>query len=190
MRWPLFISALVASLALAQGAHADNFTIDPNHAQIIFFVKHQGLSTFYGRFGKVSGTLTFDEAAPEKSTLNVQVDMTNIETHVAELDGELQNVFQTSKFPTASFTTTQVTKTGTNTGTATGNLTLAGVTKPVTLTVTFNGGKRPMLINPYRVGFDATAVIKRSDFGLTGMIWSGFVSDEVTLMIECEAEKQ
>ncbi|MBI3675739.1 MAG: polyisoprenoid-binding protein [Proteobacteria bacterium] len=190
MRWSLAAAIAAMSVGLVSVAHADNFTIDPHHTQIIFAIKHQGLSTFYGRFGKVSGTLVFDDAAPEKSQLNAQVDMTDIETHVDELDKELQNTFRTSKYPTANFTARQIVKTGENTGTATGDLTLAGVTKPVTLNVTFNGGKHPMIVQPYRVGFDATTTVKRSDFGLTGMIWSGFVADEVTLMIECEAERQ
>ncbi len=73
----------------------------------------------------------------------------------------------------------------------TGNLTLAGVTKPVTLNVTFNGGRNPPIpFQPYRTGFDATGTIKRSDFGLDRAIWSGMVSDDVTLQIECELEKQ
>jgi polyisoprenoid-binding protein YceI len=190
MRWSLFPAVIVACVGLASAAQADNFRIDPRHTQILFAVKHQGLSTFYGRFGKVSGTLVFDPDKPEASQLNAQVDMTNIETHVDELDQELQRTFHTDKYPTATFTAHQIVKTGDNTGTASGDLTLAGVTRPVTLNITFNGGKHPMIIEPYRVGFDATATVKRSDFGLTGMIWSGFIADEVHLMIECEAERQ
>jgi len=140
----------------------------------------------------VSGDLTFDPAAPEKSTLTATVDMTNIDTHVDELDKELKSdVFHADKFPTATFTATGITKTGDATGTVTGNLTLAGVTKPVTLNVTFNGGRNsPIPFERYRAGFDATATIKRSDFGLDHAIWNGMVSDEVELHIECELEKQ
>ncbi|MGH6871324.1 MAG: YceI family protein [Rhizomicrobium sp.] len=191
---------LCAALALAAvQAHADapaakagTYAIDPRHTQIIFSIRHMGLSTFYGRFGAVSGTLAFDPAAPEKSTLAATVDMTNIDTHVDELDKELRdNVFKAAKFPTATFTVTKIVKTGDDTGTATGDLTLAGVTKPITLTVTFNGGRYPPIpFQPYRLGFNATATVKRSDFGLDGMIWSGIVSDDVTLQIECELEKQ
>ena len=67
---------------------------------------------------------------------------------------------------------------------------LAGVTKPVTLAVTFNGGRGTGELQPYRIGFDATAKLKRSDFGLTHVIWDGFVSDDVTLLIEAEAERK
>ena len=124
--------------------------------------------------------------------LNVAVNTTTIDTHVPELDSSVPNdLFQANKFPTATFVSTSVAKTGDNTGTVTGNLTIAGVTKPVTLHVTFNGGRgtgEPM--QPYRLGFDATATLKRSDFGLTHVIWDGFVSDEVSLLIEAEAERK
>jgi polyisoprenoid-binding protein YceI len=181
-----------ALAADAPTAKAGTYKIDPRHTQILFGIRHMGLSTFYGRFGAVSGSLAFDPAAPEKSALDVTVDMTNIETHVDELDKELKSdVFHADKFPTATFAATAITKTGDNTGTVTGNLTLAGVTKPVTLNVTFNGGRNsPMPFQPYRAGFDATATIKRSDFGLDHAIWSSMVSDAVELRIECELEKQ
>ena len=170
---------------------AASYTIYPNHTHVTFGIRHMGLSTFHGTFGHITGTLQFDPAQPEKSALNVQIDMNNIQTTVDELNTTLKDVFQTIKYPTATFVSTQIAKVGANTGTVTGNLTLAGVTKPVTLNVTFNGGRNiPIPFQRYRIGFDATGTIKRSDFGLTGMIWSGFVSDEVTLMIDCEMEKK
>ena len=188
-------AALVFGLSAAQAApptaEAGTYTIDPAHTQVIFGIKHMGLSTFYGRFDKASGTLTFDPAAPEASTLNVTIDMTAIDTHVAKLDDELKDVFHVAKYPTATFTGAKIEKTGDDTGTVTGMLTLNGVTKPVTLNVTFDGGRNsPMPMQPYRIGFDATGTIHRADFGLTGMIWSGFVGDDVSLMIECEMEKK
>ncbi|HTQ14070.1 MAG TPA: YceI family protein [Rhizomicrobium sp.] len=187
-----FLLAAAPALADAPTAKAGTYAIDPRHTQIVFEIRHMGLSTFYGRFGAVSGTLVFDPAAPGKSTLTATVDMTDIQTHVDELDRELRDhVFKAAQYPTATFTATDIVKTGDNTGTVTGNLALAGVTRPVTLNVTFNGGRYPPIpFQPYRLGFDATGTIKRSDFGLTGMIWSGMVSDDVTLEIECELEKQ
>ena len=184
--------AAESAAQVARPVPSGNYTIDPRHTQIIFEIRHMGLSTFYGRFGKVTGALTFDTAAPEKSTLSAQVDMTVIQTHVDELDKELSSsVFHADKFPTATFTANSIVKTGVNTGTVTGDLSIAGTTKPVTLQVTFNGGRNsPIPFKPYRIGFDATASVKRSDFGLTGMMWSGLVSDDVNLRIECEMERQ
>ena len=167
------------------------YKIDPRHTQIIFEIQHMGLSNFFGRFSKVSGQLVFDPAAPESSALSADVDMTAIDTHVDELDKELVSFFKADKFPTGSFKTTGITRTGDNTGTVTGDLTLAGVTKPVTLNVTFKGARNPPIpFQPYRIGFDATATIHRADFDLTHAIWSGMVGDDVTLLIEMEGELQ
>jgi len=167
------------------------YKIDPRHTQIIFEIQHMGLSNFFGRFSKVSGQLIFDPAAPESSALSADVDMTAIDTHVSELDKELVDFFKADKFPTASFKATGITRAGDNTGTVTGDLTLAGVTKPVTLNVTFKGARNPPIpFQPYRIGFDATATIHRADFGLTNAIWSGMVGDDVTLLIEMEGELQ
>lgn len=189
----LALAALPASAAsIASTAHKGTYAVDPKHAQVIFMVKHMGLSTFYGRFGKVSGTLVVDPEAPEQSTLDAQIDMTAIDTHVPELDKELEDsVFDSAKFPTATFKATKIAVTGDNTGTVTGDLTIKGITKPITLNVTFNGGRSsPIPIEPYRLGFDATGTIHRADFGLTGYIWGGFVGDDVTIAIEAEFEKQ
>jgi polyisoprenoid-binding protein YceI len=184
--------ALPALAQTSLNVPAATYTIDPKHTQILFSIRHMGLSTFFGRFGHVTGSLNFDPAAPDKSTLSAQIDMTNIQTHVDALDKELaSSLFHADKFPTAMFVATRSVKTGANTGTVEGNLTIAGVTKPVTLNVTFNGGRNsPFPLQPYRIGFDATATVKRSDFGLTHAMWSGMVSDEVTLWIECELEKK
>src|SRR5512146_786334 len=124
-------------------AKKGTYKIDPRHTQIIFEVQHMGLSNFFGRFSKVSGQLVFDPAAPESSALSADVDMTAIDTHVDELDKELVSLFKADKFPTASFTATGITRTGDSTGTVTGDLTLAGITKPVTLNVTFKGARNP-----------------------------------------------
>ncbi|HEY1963126.1 MAG TPA: YceI family protein [Rhizomicrobium sp.] len=186
------LTALPAWAQTSLNVPAATYTIDPRHTQIIFSVRHMGLSTFYARFGHITGTLNFDPAQPGKSALNAQIDLTNIDTHVPELDKELStSVFHADKFPTATFVSTQSTKTGENTGTVTGNLTIDGVTRPVTLDVTFNGGRNsPMPFQPYRIGFNATGTIKRSDFGLTHVMWSGLVSDDIGLLIECELEKK
>jgi polyisoprenoid-binding protein YceI len=187
---PILALGLSAAHAAPLTAKAGTYTIDPKHTQIIFGIRHEGLSLFYGRFSKIAGGLTFDPASPQTSALNVTIDMTGIDTHVDQLDKELRDdVFQAAKNPTATFVSTGITKTGDNTGTVTGNLTLNGITKPVTLNVTFDGGRNsPMPFQPYRIGFDATGTIHRADFGLTSMMWSGFVGDDVSLMIESEME--
>ena len=188
-------AAAIIGLSVAAFGPVDakkgTYKIDPHHTQIIFEIQHMGLSNFFGRFSKVSGQLQFDPAAPESSALSADVDMTAIDTHVSELDKELVDFFKADKFPTASFKATGITRTGDSTGTVAGDLTLAGVTKPVTLNVTFKGARNPPIpFQPYRIGFDATATIHRADFGLTNAIWSGMVGDDVTLLIEMEGELQ
>ena len=186
------LTAILPASAATDSVPKGTYKIDPDHAQVIFMIRHMGLSTFYGRFGSVSGTLTVDPAAPEQSTLDAQIDMTNISTHVEKLDSELKDdVFDAAKYPTATFKATKIAVTGDKTGTVTGDMTIKGITKQVTLNVTFNGGRSsPIPFAPYRLGFDATGTIHRADFGLTGYIWGGFVGDDVTIAIVAEFEKQ
>ena len=191
---PVAVIAIIGLSLSAFGpvdAKKGTYKLDPHHTQIIFEIQHMGLSDFFGRFSKVDGSLTFDPGSPETSALSADVDMTAIDTHVPELDKELVSFFHADKFPTASFKATSIARTGDNTGTVTGDLTLAGVTKPVILNVTFKGARNsPIPFEPYRIGFDATATIHRDDFGLTHSIWSGLVGDDVTLLIEAEGELQ
>lgn len=163
---------------------AGTYALEPRHSQVLFDIVHMGLTDFWGRFNTLSGTLTFDNTAPEKSSVSVTIDMDSIDTPVQRLNEELASAstFDAANYPTATFQSTSLTRTGPNTGTITGNLTLRNVTKPVTLDVTFNGGGAgPM---GAALGFRATATIKRSDFGLDTMPWNGMVGDDVKLEIE------
>src|ERR1700756_4029525 len=115
---PFLALGLSAAQAAPLTAKPGTYTIDPNHTQVVFTIRHEGLSTFYGRFTKITGGMNFDPAAPQASVLNVTIDMTGIQTHVDELDSELRDdVFNAKKFPTATFASTGITKTGDNTGT-------------------------------------------------------------------------
>lgn len=187
---------LIALLPLAAGAAvspdpkqapAGAYQLETRHTQVVFAIRHFGITNYYGRFDKVSGSLQFNPTAPEKSSVSVTVDMSSADVMSSELVGELvgPHVFDSAKFPTATFVSGTVTRTGPATGKMTGDLTLHGVTKPVTFDVDFNGGTpSPMGGKAYNLGFHATTTIKRSDFGLTSMIWSRLVSDEVNLTIE------
>jgi polyisoprenoid-binding protein YceI len=191
-RAAIFAGLLCAPALATPVAPKGTYKLDPEHTQIVFEIRHMGISTFFGRFEKVSGSVNFDQSAPENGALNVTIDMHAVETHVPALDSILiSDVFQADKFPTATFTATKIERSSNKSGTVTGDLTLAGVTKPVVVHVTFNGGRgsgEPM--QPYRVGFDASATLKRSDFGLSHMFWSGFVSDDVQLLVEAEAVRR
>jgi polyisoprenoid-binding protein YceI len=193
--------ALVAAIgsASAAGVSVDPraappgaYQMDTKHTQVLFAIRHLGITDYYGRFEKFSGTLNFNPAAPEKSAVDVAIDTSSVSVMSSELMGELTgaSVFDSAKFPKATFVSTALTRTGANTGTMTGNLTLHGVTKPVTLNVTFNGGVSNPTSGGYAVGFHAETTIHRSDFGLSSMMWNSFVSDDVKLTIEAMFEQK
>lgn len=172
----------------ANMAPAGRYKVSPPHTQVVFAIMHMGLSPYYGRWSGIDGKLQFDPAAPEKSSVNVTIQMNSVNTPSDRLNTELcsASTFNCAQNATATFKSTAVRRTGSNTGDITGDLTLAGVTKPVTLHATFHGGTKRMDTNAYMLGFSATATIKRSDFGLTKMSWAAFVADDVSLMIEAE----
>lgn len=178
--------ALAAGSGDSKLAPTGSYSLETRHSQVLFAIPHLGITDYYGRFDKLSGTLSFNAGAPEKSAVAITIDMTSIDVPSHELVGELMGtgVFNAPAFPTATFKSTIVTRTGANTGTIAGNLTLHGVTRPVTLDVTFGGVTADPFSGADDVGFHATATIKRTDFGITGMVWEGIVGDEVKLTIE------
>lgn len=184
---------LVAVLAHAavstdpKQAPAGTYQVETRHTQVLFAIPHFGITDYYGRFEKVSGTLNFNPTAPEKSSVSITIDTASANVMSSELVGEIvgPSVFDSANFPTATFTSTAIARTGPNSGKMTGDLTIHGVKKSITFEVTFNGGTTsPMGAAAYDLGFHATATIKRSDFGLDKMMWSAAVGDEVKLTIE------
>ena len=175
--------ALVSGAALA----ADPYTIDPNHTQIEYTYSHFGFSHITGHLSNIEGDFLFDAKDPTKSSIQVDVPISTITVGVPALDTELRSdmFFDADKFPLATFQSTSVTSSAPDKLAVTGDLTIHGVTKPVTLDVTINKiGEHPMR-GVAAVGFDATATIKRSDFGVSKYVPN--VSDEVTLHITMEA---
>ncbi|MEP9367639.1 YceI family protein [Xanthobacter sp. VNH20] len=164
---------------------AGTYVLDPGHSRVSWSVTHLGFSTYTGLLPAAEGTLVLDPAAPEKSTLTVTLHTGKVGTLDPALDKHLKSAefFNVEKFPTATFKATQIVATG-KTAKITGDLTLLGVTKPVTLDATFNKAGTNPLDKTYSIGFDAKAVIKRSDFGMKTYVPA--VSDEVTLQIETE----
>jgi polyisoprenoid-binding protein YceI len=194
MRFAVISLALLIAAGAAEAApSADpkqaptgSYSMDTRHSQVLFAIPHLGITDYYGRFDKLSGHLNFNSGAPEKSSVSVTIDMTSIDTVSKELVGELSGhgVFDAEKYPTATFKSTSVTRTGPTTGTITGDLTLHGVTKPVTLDATFGGLTTDPFNGDDDIGFHATTTVKRTDFGLTGMVWESIVGDDVKLTIE------
>ena len=202
MRLSSFAAAAVVLALLPAGAQnvsADvkqaptgRYAAQPAHTLVLFSIFHAGTTNYYGRFDRITGTMNLDAAEPEKSSVSIQIDMTSLDTPSAALNAELMGpaVFDAAKFPTATFRSTSITRTGPDTGTITGDLTIKNVTKPVTLDVVFHGGALNPMSNAYAAGFSAQASIKRTDFGITGMRWEPFVSDDVKLIIEALFQHQ
>jgi polyisoprenoid-binding protein YceI len=168
-------------------APSGSYALETRHSQVVFAILHQGLTDFHGRIEKLSGSMNFNSTDPAKSSVDITMDMTSVSVPNVPLTKELMSAstFNSEKFPTATFKSTSVQRTGPTTGKITGDLTLCGVTKPVTLDVTFNGGTfDPIMGTNYDVGFHATATIKRSDFGMNHQMWNSFVADDVKLEIE------
>jgi polyisoprenoid-binding protein YceI len=166
------------------------YQLEERHSQVLFAIKHLELTEFYGRFDKASGSMTFDPRHPEFSTVSITLDMSTIDTPNQELNGELKGIFNVAQFPTATFKSTAINRTGPTTGKITGDLTLNGITKPLTLDVTFIAGRENPMNGAAALGFGATATIHRADYKLDQMIWSGAVSEDVNLIINAMFEQK
>ena len=177
-----------ATKAAASTIQAGRYTVDANHTQVIWSVDHFGFSRLYGMVGAMSGTLDIDPARPGAAKVAIDIPLSGLTVtspgfakHLATAD-----LFDTAKFPTARFVSRSVTVRGTQ-ATIAGDLTLRGITKPLTLDARLHGaGANPMNKKP-TVGFDATATIKRSDFGLGYAVPA--VSDQVKLEITAAFER-
>ena len=195
---PVALLALLAVPALAQTAptkdpakvDAGTYGVEPYHTRVMFSVNHIGFSTYYGEFQKTSGTLSLDPTKPSASQLDVTVDTGSVYTPSDKLTGELKSAdwLDAGKFPSITFKSTKIEKTGTDTAKVMGELTLHGVTKPVTLTAKFNGAGMNPLDKKYTAGFEVSGKIMRSDFGVKTYV--PLIGDEVDLIISAPFEKQ
>lgn len=170
---------------------ADSYTIDPTHTYPHFSINHLGFSTMQGRFDNTSGKVTLDRAA-KTGSVEITIEAASITTGFAKRDKHLKSpdFFNVAEFPTLTYKSSAVKFQGDTPVSVEGNLTLLGVTKPVTLTIsTFNCGPDPMdkLKKKQKCGADASAQIKRSDFGMKYAIPAA--GDEVKLVFEIEAYK-
>ncbi|MBI3678612.1 MAG: polyisoprenoid-binding protein [Proteobacteria bacterium] len=173
-------------------APAGSYRLESPHSLVLFAVSHIGLTDYYGRFDRLSGTLTFDPKSPEKSAVDISIDMTSVDTPSPGLVRELisSDVFDAKTFAVATFKSTNIKRTGPDSGQITGDLKLHGISKSVTLDVTFAGTRTDPLSNVQVLGFHATTTIKRTDFGIEDMVWEPLVGDDVKLTIEALFEQE
>jgi len=179
----------ISTIANAGVGSAEKYMLDGGHSQIVFSYNHLGYSTTYGMFSGFEGVVMFDKDEPANSSVSVSMPLSSMLTGwQARFDHFMApDFFDASTEEVVSFESTEIEVTGENTALITGDLTLNGITKPVVLDATLNqAGMHPMA-NKDWAGFDGTATLLRSEFGLGK--FAPFVSDEVEIMISIEVGK-
>ncbi|QEL64825.1 hypothetical protein OTERR_13490 [Oryzomicrobium terrae] len=189
MKSSLIALALGATLSASAFAAPESYVLDSSHSFSRFAYSHFGYSTQLSRFDKTSGTVVFDKEA-RTGAVDVTIDMKSVNTGFPVFNEHIQGAdfLDTAKYPTATFKSTKVVFEGDKPSKVEGNLTIKGITKPVTLTVTsFQAMPHPMLKKD-AIGANATTVIKRTEFNAGK--YAPHVGDDVTITIALEAIKQ
>lgn len=185
-------AALSALLLTGVGAFAQssNWTIDPNHSQVNFAVKHLQVSTVRGSISGVNGIVIWDEKNPSKSSVEATINTTTVTTNNEKRDAHLKSpdFFNVEKFPTMTYKSTAVTSTNGRLQVV-GDLTLGGVTKSVTLDVDGPTPPQKGAGGKMVTGFSATGKLKRSDFNFGSKFGEPLLGDEVQFTIDVEAGK-
>jgi polyisoprenoid-binding protein YceI len=166
-----------------------SYQLDQTHVAVLFKINHMGLSTFVGRFNKVDATLEFDPANIAAAKLSAIIDVASIDANNPDLEETLRGSswLDTEKYPQAFFQTTNVKVLDQHSAIFSGDLTLHGVTAPIDLTVTFNGGANNMLTGFYTLGFSAASTFNRSTFGVDYLIPA--IGDAVAIEVFAEFQK-
>lgn len=197
LRLALLVPPLIA-LSLPAQAKPEKYAIDPEHFSIAMSVRHIGYFDLIGLFTEGAGSFTFDEVKPAVSDIKVTIKTESFFSGHAKRDAHVRSAdfLNAKEFPEMVFVGKRSEKTGVRSGKIHGDLTLRGVTRPLTLDVTWVksadypiggglfGGK------PYVTGINARGTLKRSDFGMTYAVENGLVGDEVTLILGFEARRQ
>jgi polyisoprenoid-binding protein YceI len=195
---PLLLALLAVGGFSAAGARADTYILDKQRTEVRFTWDHLGLSRQGGRFTDITGRVELDPDNLQASSVEVSIPVASVSTGVAKLDEHLVKsgeFFDSAAHPKISFTSTSVRMNSDRTGDVTGDLSINGISKPVTLDFVWNFvGPHPLAsINPvyaghYSAGFSATTQIRRSDWGITRTI--PYISDEIQITIEVEMHRE
>ena len=180
--------------ATAQEVNADpaaapggEYKLDKSHTSVTLKLTHLGISYYTMRFDKVQGDYSYDPAHPEATKVEVTIDPNSVDTGDPGFNRQIAaQVFEVDKYPQIQFVSSVLRSTSDGRGVLVGALTFHGVTKPVNLDVIYNGLGRGLLHEP-RMGFSASTVIRRSDFGATK--YQPMVGDDVSVVIETEFSK-
>ena len=195
----MYVTAALLTGTMFTGASASaqraTYAIDPQHSQVDFGIKHMAISTVHGRFAISNGTIDLDEKNVADSSVKATINVLSVDTGEAARDTHLRSpdFFDTAKYPTATFTSTKITKAGDGYDVA-GDLLLHGVTKPVTLRMEAPSKEQIGMDKMPHRGFTATTTLHRQDFGLTwnGTLKSGdnMLGDDVRMTFDIEAARK
>jgi polyisoprenoid-binding protein YceI len=195
------LAALALTASLAGAAVADPtstepgkmragvYELDPRHASLVVKIPHMGgFSRYTMRFNRLKGAFTYDPATWQTTKVTISVDPTSVDTGDAGFNKTIAGYFDAAKYRTITFVTQSVAPAADGTGKLAGELTFHGVTKPVTLDVTFNGFGPGLLGLGTRAGFSGAGRIKRSDFGVDAV--RDVAGDDIDLIFDVEFVKQ
>jgi polyisoprenoid-binding protein YceI len=188
MKLSTVILVAIFSLFSLTAHGGEAYKVDPVHSSVIFSIKHMGVTDFYGAFKEVTGSVNFDSTDPSKSSVELTVPVSAIDTRNEKRDQHLKgpDFFNASQFPTITFKSTKVEGSGGNFK-VTGDLTLHGVTKPV-MAEFKKGGETKGQKGEVKTGGETRFTIKRSDFDMKFM--TGPLGDDVNIILSVEASKE
>jgi polyisoprenoid-binding protein YceI len=186
-----FLAASLVLAASAAAAQTSTWVPDKAHSEVDFSILHMSLSNVHGRFGNIGGSITLNDVDITKSSVNVTIDVTTVDTGQNGRDNDLKsaNFFDVAQYPTATFVSTSVAKSASGL-TVMGNLTLHGITKPVTLEVDGPTGPVPGADKKPHAGYSATTTVDRTAFGIGTKYPAMMLGNEIKLSIELDVAKQ
>lgn len=187
MKKILLLSTLILASMVSFG-QAKTWTNDPVHSRLGFTVKHLTISEISGRFADFTVNVTTSKADYSDAKIELTAKIASIDTEIEARDNHLLSAdfFDAEKFPTLTFKSTSFTKVAKNKAKLVGNLTMHGVTKPVTLNVVYNGSVVNPMNNKDTAGFKITGTLKRSDFGIGSNFPETIVGDEIHIIANAE----
>lgn len=187
------VAPTLAPAVVSTSAQADAYSVDGVHTSALFRIRHADVAPFWGRFDKLTGTMHHDPATGALSEVNIEIDVTSVNTNNGNRDDHVRNAdfFNARQYPTSTFRSSSFSPDGEGGGTLTGELTLHGVTREVTATVReiSTGSFR----NTPKLGFEAEFEIQRSDFGITKYVADdggdgGILGNTVRIIVAIEAD--
>jgi polyisoprenoid-binding protein YceI len=193
MRWRSIVLLLTAWTASTPVSAAPaHYRLDLEHLSIAFLVRNIGYADVLGQFLKVEGSFVFDEEVRTVSDIRVSIDAASVFSNHRARDEHVRKpeFLDAAQFPTIQFIGTRAEAVGPHSGKVTGDLTIRGITRPVTLDVTLNKTGLYPYVDNYVAGISARTIIRRSEFGMTYAVENGWVGDEVQVIIELEAIRE